>query len=307
MSFLLILLLSIFRLRTLRCEIPDTPGVLVNSVDDNEQPAELEITSPKPYDKFLPDLISSINIDYTNNALILHFRKAGQFGDEKKKLDKNFMRFGRSDSALMRFGKRQVEFLDADPDYQGRGGDNGARDSRGDNFMRFGRANGDGGNLMRFGRQSPQASDRTDRGSDASMFRFGRGSDNSLMRFGRADHDFMRFGRNNGMMRFGRSDSFMRLGRASVDDKFRQANAIDPYISRYGRNDKNFMRFGKLDQNFMRFGKRSNQADGESAEHKKSISKSEPNYLDNLWKTDEFTTADSKLDNAVQDKLFASQ
>ncbi|XP_077299448.1 FMRFamide related propeptide [Arctopsyche grandis] len=138
-------------------------------------------------------------------------------------LDKNFMRFGRSDPSmvklnggnLMRFGRAKTDnFLRF-----GR--------ARSQNVMRFGRANN---NLMRFGR------------SPSNLMRFGR-SPSNLMRFGRANNNLMRFGRaNNNLMRFGRGNSnLMRFGRANNN------------LMRFGRGNSNLMRFGRSDEDFLTY------------------------------------------------------
>ncbi|CAD7014280.1 unnamed protein product [Ceratitis capitata] len=235
--------------------------------------------------------IASLNVDYSKNLIVLKFRKSKADEEEerrRKSFNENFMRFGRASSDFMRFGRGaedfmrfgrsandfmrlgkraleqvpQVNSLDQEYIYNKNAGANrrfersqeGIRDARGDNFMRFGRAAND---FMRFGRAS---GDFMRFGRNPSDFmRFGRGGSNDFMRFGRKPQtDFMRFGRtqkerraaNQDFMRFGRPDNFMRFGRSPL---------AQPTIS------PNFMRFGKSDTNFMRFGKSLEQQSNENS------------------------------------------
>nr|XP_036232598.1 FMRFamide-related peptides [Bactrocera oleae] len=239
-------------------------------IQTGRNPTEVEFRYP----------IASLNIDYSKNLIILKFRKSKADEEEelrRKAFNENFMRFGRANADFMRFGRDATDFMrfgrspsdfmrfgkrtleqvpkvnSLDHDYTvnydksadaGRRierSQEGIRDSRGDNFMRFGRPADD---FMRFGRAS---GDFMRFGRNPSDFmRFGRGgSNNDFMRFGRnSKNDFMRFGRtpkeqrgnNQDFMRFGRPDNFMRFGRIPTATP-------------------NFMRFSKPDQNFMRFGK----------------------------------------------------
>ncbi|XP_036332068.1 FMRFamide-related peptides [Rhagoletis pomonella] len=233
--------------------------------------------------------IASLNIDYSKNLIILKFRKSKADDEEarrRKSLDENFMRFGRANSDFMRFGRDAADFMrfgrspsdfmrfgkrsleqipkvnsldheynydkDADTSRRFERSQEAIRDSRGDNFMRFGRPAED---FMRFGRSSSN-----------DFLRFGRAS-GDFMRFGRNPSDFMRFGRggSDDFMRFGRSPDFMRFGRAQkerrdTDRDFMRFGRPDNFM-RFGRSSgmptvsPNFIRFGKLDPNFMRFGK----------------------------------------------------
>ncbi|XP_011186230.2 FMRFamide-related peptides [Zeugodacus cucurbitae] len=195
----------------------------------------------------------------------------------------DFMRFGRSASDFMRLGKRSLEQVpkvnSLDHDYMmnyDKGADSGRRiersqegirDSRGDNFMRFGRRDDDflrfgrsANDFLRFGRAS---GDFMRFGRNPSDFmRFGRGNSNDFMRFGRnPKNDFMRFGRtqkerrgnSQDFMRFGRPDNFMRFGRTP------SATAKQATVA------PNFIRYTKPDQNFMRFGKRLDQQANENS------------------------------------------
>ncbi|XP_054737050.1 FMRFamide neuropeptides [Anastrepha obliqua] len=203
--------------------------------------------------------IASLNIDYAKNLITLTFRKTK--ADEKearrrKSLDENFMRFGRDSPDFMRFGRKPSDFMrfgkrtleqvpkvnsldneyiydnDADTSRRIERSQEAIRDSRGDNFMRFGRNSND---FLRFGRASE---DFMRFGRNPSDFmRLGRGGSDDFMRFGRTQKE--RRGSDKDFMRFGRPDNFLRFGRSY------NTPTASP----------NFIRFGKLDQNFMRFGK----------------------------------------------------
>ncbi|XP_011207181.2 FMRFamide-related peptides [Bactrocera dorsalis] len=253
-------------------------------IQTGRDPTEVEFRYP----------IASLNIDYTKNLIILKFRKSKADEEEERRRksfnenfmrfgranadfmrfgrDADFMRFGRSPSDFMRFGKRALEQVpkvnSLDHDYTvnydksadaGRRierSQEGIRDSRGDNFMRFGRPADD---FMRFGRSANDflrfgraSGDFMRFGRNPSDFmRFGRGGSNDFMRFGRnSKNDFMRFGRtpkeqrgdNQDFMRFGRPDNFMRFGRTPATVK---QPTITPNFMRYSKPDQNFMRFGK--------------------------------------------------------------
>ena len=269
------------------------PG-LVGHDDDGDKLPTAGLVNLDPNDP-----LSSINIDYTNNAVILHFRRTSRFSNDggngvepkRRALDNNFMRFGRAGGGdLMRFGKRQLEaYGNSVPanevgdryERSNNGGSSSQRDSRGDSFMRFGRSadgsdvSGNSANMMRFGRPD-------------NLMRFGR--PDNLMRFGRSD-SLMRFGRPDNLMRFGRADkNFMRFGRP---ENFMRFGRTSPSLMRFGRTDKNFMRFGKLDQNFMRFGKRSSD---------KSAGKSDENGANKTTTTS--ATADRQATSNDLDILF---
>ncbi|XP_067634438.1 FMRFamide-related peptides [Eurosta solidaginis] len=217
--------------------------------------------------------IVSLNVDYSKNLIVLKFRKP-KFDEEearrRKALDENFMRFGRDASDFMRFGRSSGDFMrfgkrafeqvpkvnsldykymydkDSDTGRRFERSQESIRDSRGDNFMRFGRPSED---FMRFGRG---ANDflrfGRNTGSSSDFMRFGRGGTEDFIRFGRNPKiDFMRFGRmskdisepSRDFMRFGRPDNFMRFGRSSTRP------TVAPSSIRFGKLDKNFMRFGK--------------------------------------------------------------
>ncbi|KAL9918920.1 FMRFamide related propeptide [Glossina fuscipes fuscipes] len=229
-----------------------------------------------------PEQISSVNIDYGKNIIVLKFSKKPrklslnkEEQEKRKSLHENFMRFG----------KRAYEYLPTMNDFIGHYYEElpgerydrareTVRDLRGDNFMRFGRNDNQCGkadcrvteDFMRFGRSN---------GGSVDFMRLGRRSGEDFMRFGRnsGNQDFMRFGRNSGnqnFMRFGRSSpdqhfirssrnsDFMRFGRSSSSPDFMRfgRNAFDLKIKEGKRSD-NFMRFGRAsNENFMRFGKR---------------------------------------------------
>ncbi|XP_055380077.1 FMRFamide neuropeptides [Condylostylus longicornis] len=262
----------------------------LQSIKSND--AELLYEKPEDFDDTDDDiepLVSDVDFDNFNNALIVKFNKNflnyhdplednNSYKDDKT-LESNFLRLTRSgNNNLMRFGKRQLETSkDQRPMDSSKSSSrysrssSTSRDSRGDNFMRFGRSNNN--NLMRFGRATTNNMMRFGR-SNNNLMRFGR-SNSNLMRFGRSNSNLMRFGRSNSnLMRFGRTDptsrtdSFIRFGRNSNNlmrfgrndpgrmDGFIRFGRNANNLMRFGRNDRNFMRFGKLDQNFMRFGKR---------------------------------------------------
>uniref|UniRef100_A0A1A9V2D9 Uncharacterized protein n=1 Tax=Glossina austeni TaxID=7395 RepID=A0A1A9V2D9_GLOAU len=229
-----------------------------------------------------PEQISSVNIDYGKNVIVLKFSKKPrklslnkEEQEKRKSLQENFMRFG----------KRAYEYLPTMNDFIGHYYEElpgerydrtreTVRDLRGDNFMRFGRNDNQCGNtdcrvtedFMRFGRSN---------GGNVDFMRLGRRSGEDFMRFGRnpANQDFMRLGRNSGnqdFMRFGRSSpdqdlmrssrnsDFMRFGRSFSSPDFMRfgRNAFDLKL-RDGKRSDNFMRFGRAsNENFMRFGKR---------------------------------------------------
>ncbi|XP_055836645.1 FMRFamide neuropeptides [Episyrphus balteatus] len=204
----------------------------------------------------LNDPLASLNIDY--NAIIMQLKKQRQ---KQQAANTNFMRFGR-DKSLMRFGKRQVESMPTEQAlesfapgtrFERSNGAEGVRDSRGDNFMRFGRS-GSGSKFMRLGRSPSSDFMRFGRSPSSDFMRFGR-TPSDFMRFGRTPSDFMRFGRTpKDFMRFGRTPSdFMRFGRASSD--FMRFGRTPSDFMRFGRTPSDFMRFGRTPSDFMRFGR----------------------------------------------------
>ncbi|KAI9577601.1 FMRFamide neuropeptides [Glossina fuscipes] len=241
-----------------------------------------------------PEQISSVNIDYGKNIIVLKFSKKPRklsLNKEEQEKRKSFH------ENFMRFGKRAYEYLPTMNDFIGHYYEElpgerydrareTVRDLRGDNFMRFGRNDNQCGkadcrvteDFMRFGRSNGGSVDfmRLGRRSGEDFMRFGRNSGNQdFMRFGRnsGNQDFMRFGRNPGnqnFMRFGRSSpdqhfirssrnsDFMRFGRSSSSPDFMRfgRNAFDLKMKEGKRSD-NFMRFGRAsNENFVRFGKR---------------------------------------------------
>lgn len=212
--------------------------------------------------------LESLNIDY-----LIELKKQRQ-KQQADRINNNFMRYG----------KRQIESMPTDqaletfsPDtrFERSNGPEGIRDSRADNFMRFGRSPAD---FMRFGRASsdfmrfgraPSNFMRFGR-APADFMRFGRSSNGervpwdcektkSCMRLGRSPSDFLRFGRSpSDFMRFGRSPSsdFMRFGRSPASDFMRFGRSPGSDFMRFGRTPSDFMRFGRNpSSNFMRLGR----------------------------------------------------
>ncbi|XP_061402495.1 FMRFamide neuropeptides-like, partial [Musca vetustissima] len=229
---------------------------LIQTIDD-----ETEMQFPKP--------IQWVSIDHLRNSIILRFQNPSP--KILNKLDPEEMKRLRSlQENAMRWGKRSYESYPAlsrnglaDKNPMGRmdfvSNHQVIRDSRGDNFMRFGRSAGGSGNddnFMRFGRAS----------GNNDFMRFGRAGQDNFMRFGRsAGQDFMRFGRNPNFMRFGRASGqdFMRFGRAQGQDfmRFGRTPGGQDFM-RFGRtpSGQDFMRFGRAQgQDFMRFGRAQGQ------------------------------------------------
>lgn len=197
-----------------------------------------------------PDPISSIDIDYLKNGLVFKFRRSIKSDSpdittrRRSALDKNFMRFGRSNSKnLIRFG-------------------------RSGSLMRFGRS--DGKNMMRFGRNEINRM-RFGR-SDKNMMRFGRASNlmrfgrsGNLMRFGKRAGNLMRFGRAGGLMRFGRSQSGDTVGDDnSSSEMLNDQNDIETMANqqqqRLGEEEKDFTRINRINaKNMLRFGKKNDK------------------------------------------------
>ncbi|XP_055536312.1 FMRF-amide neuropeptides [Wyeomyia smithii] len=221
-----------------------------------------------------------------SNGLVFEFRRSIKSDNteiearRRSALDKNFMRFGRTDPNLQRT----------------------ARTSKQVNRMRFGRA--DRG-FLRFGRlpsdvpyslvhyedlnrqlnkDSPEdvsqedvPSKRTPNSSEEAgpsesselvkpkqLVYYRRDSPKNLMRFGKRDQGgkFARFDRAN-LMRFGRAGTggaprgnLLRFGRANGNlMRFGRAKGN---LMRFGRSDPHFLRLVKMDNNFMRFGRSGN-------------------------------------------------
>lgn len=231
--------------------------------------------------------IAWVNVDQLRNAIILKFQSSNtnylntMDPEELKRLQvlhNNSIRFGKrsydangyssSTSAYPASGGRNEAFLDKNMGMRAERSHPVVRDSRGDNFMRFGRsvdADGNGGSkdFMRFGR-SGGGSDfiRFGRAAGQDFLRFGRAPGQDFMRFGRdPGQDFMRFGRAPGQdfIRFGRApgQDFMRFGRSPGQDFMRFGRAPGQDFIRFGRSPaQDFMRFGRSPgQDFMRFGR----------------------------------------------------
>lgn len=262
-----------------------------------------------------PEQISSVNIDYGKNVIVLKFSKKPrklslnkEEQEKRKSLQENFMRFG----------KRAYEYLPTMNDFIGHYYEElpgerydrareTIRDLRGDNFMRFGRNNNQCGNtdcrvtddFMRFGRSNGGSVDfmRLGRRSGEDFMRFGRNPGNQgFMRFGRSpgNQDFMRFGRNPGnqdfirfgrnpaeqdFMRSSRNSDFMRFGRSSSSPDFMRfgRNAFDLKMRDEKRSD-NFMRFGRASkENFMRFGKRKTETKEQLISNQSDLNKKASN------------------------------
>lgn len=271
MGIALMFLLALYQMQSaIHSEIIDTPNYAGNSLQDadsevspsqdndlvdallgNDQTerAELEFRHP----------ISVIGIDYSKNAVVLHFQKHGRKPRYKYDPELEAKRRSVQDN-FMHFGKRQAEQLPPEGSYAGSDEledmakraamDRYGRDPKQD-FMRFGRDPKQ--DFMRFGRDPKQ-----------DFMRFGRDPKQDFMRFGRTPaEDFMRFGRTpaEDFMRFGRSDNFMRFGRSpheelrSPKQDFMRFGRPDNFM-RFGRSaPQDFVRSGKMDSNFIRFGK----------------------------------------------------
>ncbi|XP_075165754.1 uncharacterized protein LOC142241299 [Haematobia irritans] len=233
---------------------------VIQSVDDETE----ELQFPKP--------IQWVTLNNLRNAILLKFQNPKQTKINNKLDPEEIKRLRSLQENIIRWGKRSYENY---PVSRNEFGNSGAtrmdyhhshqvvRDSRGDNFMRFGRSVGNNGNgddnFMRFGRASGGNNDfmRFGRAANQDFMRFGRGNQDNFMRFGRAPgHDFMRFGRaaaGQDFMRFGRAaagQDFMRFGRTATGQQD---------FMRFGRtpSSKDFMRFGRTPsaQDFMRFGR----------------------------------------------------
>lgn len=138
-------------------------------------------------------------------------------------LDKNFMRFGRSDPYL--------SFVyDSDE-----GGNEFPRDSRShnknDNFIRFGR--GRANDFLRFGRDPYKYTlNRISRASqDKNFIRFGRSVPQKRSRRDVYSQDFnqqyKRAKNNRDMLRFGRRDNYLRFGRMPYENDKQQTVTND--------------------------------------------------------------------------------
>lgn len=143
-------------------------------------------------------------------------------------LDKNFMRFGRSNTYPQKNYDDNYDNFDEE-DFSRitrthNKNDNFIRFGRGGDFMRFGRdsylsRNSRGlkdKNFIRFGRSVPLKRSRRSAEINENMGEYKRTNNRDILRFGRgSNRDMMRFGRanNRDMLRFGRRDNFLRFGR----------------------------------------------------------------------------------------------
>ncbi|XP_075234425.1 FMRFamide related propeptide [Lycorma delicatula] len=146
-------------------------------------------------------------------------------------LDKNFVRFGRSN-----------------------GGINVNRKGRPDSFVRFGRASDDENHEIFEDIDDINEDIRRDTRGRTDFIRFGRAGDNR-----RSNSGFIRFGR-------ARNDNFVRFGRARPDSFIRFGRGVNDYLENF--NDENdFQRLSrgnpKSNTNFVRFGKRVPENDEE--------------------------------------------
>ncbi|XP_030387148.1 FMRFamide-related peptides [Scaptodrosophila lebanonensis] len=262
MGIALMFLLALYQMQAaIHSEIIESPQYNLNALSDDIG-IESKIPNTEPLDALLIERpeqtelefrypISAIGVDYAKNSLMLRFQKYPPKLHYKYDPDWDVKRKSLQDN-FMHFGKRQAEEISKDINRQYFEDPSaarfqrslvGSRDSRGDNFMRFGRRSPQD-DFMRFGRSQSQAQDHR------NFLRFGR--PDNFMRFGRSQQDQSQAARN--FLRFGRPDNFMRFGRSP-----QQQSQIDRNFLRFGRPD-NFMRFGRapppqLDSNFMRFGK----------------------------------------------------
>ncbi|XP_055629790.1 FMRFamide-related neuropeptides isoform X2 [Toxorhynchites rutilus septentrionalis] len=228
---------------------------------------EKDFTSPFVYDQ-------EKDGDYiSNNGLVFEFRRSIKSDNteiearRRSALDKNFMRFGRSDPTtqqravranLMRFGRADRGFLrfGKTPNgvpYSLVGANNPKDDSD------------DSSEETTFTKRTPNSSEETEISESGEQIKpkqlvqFRRESPKNLMRFGKRgeDDDFVRVNRAN-LMRFGRAGNgsnrnMLRFGRASANMmRFGRAKGN---LMRFGRSDPRFLRLVKMDNNFMRFGR----------------------------------------------------
>lgn len=141
-------------------------------------------------------------------------------------LDKNFMRFGRSDGYFPKYNGYDTDDVDGEEFLRPERAHN-----KHDNFMRFGR--GRPTDFMRFGRD-PYKMSRMSRGiKDKNFIRFGRSV--ALKRNRRDvysegfDKQYKR-ANNRDMLRFGRRDNYLRFGRipeAGTQEKELLSNETD--------------------------------------------------------------------------------
>lgn len=131
-------------------------------------------------------------------------------------LDKNFMRFGRSDPYISKY----VYDTDDDDDSE-EFSRNTRSHNKNDNYMRFGR--GRSSDFLRFGRDPYKYSlSRISRASkDKNFIRFGRSVPLKRSRrdtYAQDNLGYKRGNNNRDMVRFGRRDNFLRFGRLPYDN-----------------------------------------------------------------------------------------
>ncbi|XP_013097771.2 FMRFamide neuropeptides [Stomoxys calcitrans] len=252
----------------------DDIAALINGAQDNDDNTPMIQSTEDETELQFPRPIQWVGVNNLRNAVILRFTNPNT--NKYNKPDPEEIKRLRSlQENAMRWGKRSYENY---PISRNGYGDKNSlarmdfhshqvvRDSRGDNFMRFGRSvggsNGGDDNFMRFGRS-------TDGGNGNDFMRFGRAGHQDFMRFGRggSQDNFMRFGRaapGQDFMRFGRAaagQDFMRFGRAAAGQDFMRFGRAAPGqdFMRFGRATagQDFMRFGRAPsaQDFMRFGR----------------------------------------------------
>ncbi|XP_055918149.1 FMRFamide neuropeptides [Eupeodes corollae] len=203
-----------------------------NNYNPKSQQTDLSLLETIVYPIVKPNNNDESEIDFNDLTYAMNMlKKQRQKEQAIMGLNNNFMRFGKRQVENMPT-EQALESFEPGTRFERSNGAEGVRDSRRDNFIRFGRS-GPGSQFMRLGR-----------------------SPSDFMRFGRAPSDFMRFGRNPaGFMRFGRSPSdFMRFGRAAPSDFMRFGRSPSDFM-RFGRAPSDFMRFGRAPSDFMRFGR----------------------------------------------------
>lgn len=221
MKFLLFLAFLFYKFDNLTFALYDTQRPSPSSTNLQLPSSSFSLSDPETNKQLHSstneiETVPAHDVDYLKNGLLFHLRRSIRSDDgdieTRRRIDKNFMRFGRSNSGkeMMRFGRSHL--------------------------MRFGRADSESGkHLMRFGRAKSN-----------SLMRFGRAHDH-LMRFGKRDNHLMRFGRtpNNNLMRFGRSfaDHKMRFGRSGYESQKEDTLSEDDDSNKL----KNFLMLGQLE------------------------------------------------------------
>lgn len=213
-----------------------------------------------------------------HNGLVFEFRRSIKSDNteiearRRSALDKNFMRFGRSDPTLPRTSRANLMRF--------------GRPDRG--FLRFGRipngvplslvsANDPSNKFSRddtesaseetsFTKRTPNSAEETEISESGEqikpkqLLQYRREAAKNLMRFGKRGNndEFLRMNRAN-LMRFGRAGSnpskgnMLRFGRAGGN--LMRFGRSKGNLMRFGRSDPRFLRLVKMDNNFMRFGR----------------------------------------------------